>query len=236
MNCDKQRLALLGVWILLFVSFCAAGEEVWTEVSSPNFIVISNASPKQAQKVAKSFEQFRIVLKSTMKNLNVDPGTPLIVFAADDENTLNALLAEEHREKGEAKKAGVFVHGPEWNMVALNIEYPGSQRYHVIYHEYVHMLTHLNLGRIPLWLSEGLAEFFGYATLSDKSSCVGQPSPESLNILKTKPMLPLVQLNINEDQYETRMLSPAESLASRGELLVSMNKLDRAKVLLDQSL
>jgi Tfp pilus assembly protein PilF len=327
MTCGRLPIALFSTWILLLASFCTAGEEVWTEVTSPNFIVISNASPRQAQKTAKSFEQFRLVLKNTLRNLNVDPGAPLTVFAAKDEKTMNTLLAEERREKGAAKKAGIFVPGQERNIVALSTESPGEQSFHVIYHEYVHMLMRLNLGEIPLWLSEGLAEFFAYATLSDGSSVLGQPGPESLDILRTQSMIPLttllpvthdspyyleqekapifyaqswalthylmigdklahnkqlikflsliqqgtsgeaattqafgdlkelekavfkyvhslafytykvpIQLDINENQYKVRTLSPAESLASRGELLVYLNKPDRAKALLDQSL
>ena len=327
MTCKKRHLALLGTWILLLTACCIAGEEVWIEVTSPNFIVISNAPAKQAQKIAKSFEQFRLLIKSALPKLSVDPGTPLTVFAGKDEKTLNALLAEERREKGATKKAGVFVQGPERSFVALNIDTPGDQRYHVIYHEYVHMLMRLNLGDIPLWVSEGLAEFFGYATLSDGVAHLGIPGPESLYILKTQPMIPLTalfsvthnspyyreqnkagifyaqswalihylmfgdkqahakqldaylgllrqgvseqdaaarsfgdlkaldssirnyvnslafyslsiptQLDVEKDPYAVRTLAPAESLASRGEFMVYLNKPDPAKAMLDQSL
>jgi hypothetical protein len=120
---------------------------------------------------------------------------------------LNALLAEERREKGATKKAGIFVQGPERSFVALSIETPGDQRYHVIYHEYVHMLMRLNLGEIPLWLAEGLAEFFGYATLLDGTSHLGTPGPESLYIL-----LPMILHTIgNRKKPASSMLNPGSS-------------------------
>jgi tetratricopeptide (TPR) repeat protein len=327
MTCEKRYIALFCTWILFLASFCMAAEEIWIEVTSPNFIVISNAPAKQAQNTAKSFEQFRLLIKGALPKLSVDPGTPLTVFTGKDEKTLNALLAEERREKGATKKAGIFVQGPERSFVALSIETPGDQRYHVIYHEYVHMLMRLNLGEIPLWLAEGLAEFFGYATLLDGTSHLGTPGPESLYILKTQPMIPLTtlfsvthdspyyreqektgifyaqswvlvhylmfgdkqahakqlgeyvmllrqgvseqeaatrsfgdlkaldnsihnyvdslafysfriptQLDVDKDPYKVRTLSPAESLASRGEFLVYLNKPDPAQAMLDQSL
>jgi len=173
----KGYSLLLGTWILLFVSLGIAAEEVWTEVKSPNFIVISNASPKQTRNAAKSFEQFRSLIKSCMPTVSVDPGTPLTIFVAKDERSFKALLAEERQEKNESQKAGVFTAGPERNFVALRIDLPAEQGYHVIYHEYVHMLMRLNLGELPLWLNEGLAEFFGYATVSDNKSTIGTPGP-----------------------------------------------------------
>jgi tetratricopeptide (TPR) repeat protein len=87
--------------------------------------------------------------------------------------------------------AGIFQAGPEKNFVVLRIDLPGDQGYHVIYHEYVHMLVRINLGRLPLWLSEGMAEFFGQATISEGKSGLGRPSEEQLAILKETRLLPL---------------------------------------------
>jgi len=318
----------IGAWILLFVSLGIAAEEVWTEVKSPNFVVISNASPKQTRNAAKSFEQFRSLIKSCLPSIRVDPGTPLTVIAARDEQSFKELLAEEHQERKESQKAGIFTAGPERNIVALRIDLPPEQSYHLIYHEYVHMLMRLNLGELPLWLNEGLAEFFGYAIVSNNRSMIGTPGAESLRVLKTQSMVPLSTLfsvvrespyyrekdktpifyaeswalthylmvgdkrahskqlheylsllkkgtpepaaatqafgdlqalekalrnyiglfafyslqysgeleSTAENLYQTRTLTPAESLSSCGELLVYMNKPDRAKAVLEKSL
>jgi hypothetical protein len=59
-----------GYWIsimailLIYIPACIAREETWIEVKSPNFRVISDASPKQARRTARSFEQFRLLLKN----------------------------------------------------------------------------------------------------------------------------------------------------------------------------
>jgi len=319
---------LLGACILLFASLSRAAEEVWTEVKSPNFVVISNASLKQTRNAAKSFEQFRSLIKSCLPSIRIDPGAPLTVIAARDEQSFKVLLAEEDQGKKESQKAGIFTAGPERNIVALRLDLPPEQSYHVIYHEYVHMLMRLNLGELPLWLNEGFAEFFGYAIVSNNRSMIGTPGAESLRVLKTESMVPLSTLfsvvrdspyyrerdktpifyaeswalthylmvgdkrahskqlqdylsllkkgipeqeaatrafgdlkaleqalrnyiglfafyglqysgeleSTAENLYQTRTLTPAESLSACGELLVYMNKPDRAKAVLERSL
>jgi hypothetical protein len=78
------------------------------------------------------------------------PGTPLTVFAAKDEKSFKALLAQENQPKSAFQIAGLCSGGPERKLVTLRIDLPGDQGYHVIYHEHVHMLMNLNLGEIPL--------------------------------------------------------------------------------------
>ena len=44
---------------------------------------------------------------------------------------------------------------------AIQLDAPGSDPYHTIYHEYFHSLTTPYYPNLPLWVSEGLAEFYG---------------------------------------------------------------------------
>ncbi len=177
-----------------------AAERTWIEVRSPNFVVNSDASPGEARRTARKFEQFRSVIQTVMPKLRVDPGTPLIVFAARDANSLKSLLPKLFQQKGVRLPAGIFQSGPEKNFVVLRIDEPGEQSYHVIYHEYVHMLMRINFGSLPVWLSEGLAEFFGHATLADGKSGLGRPSEEQLALLRESSFLSLdVLLSVNHD-------------------------------------
>jgi tetratricopeptide (TPR) repeat protein len=322
----RKLLTSFPIYLVFFSSVCIAGEEMWIEIKSPNFTVISNASPKQARQTAKAFEQFRLLVQTVWPKIKVDPSAPLVIFAGKDEKSYKSLIGEDHQEKGDRQTAGLFIAGSETQFVALCLDNPGGKPYHVIYHEYIHMITRLNFGSLPLWLSEGLAELFANADLSDKFQGIGKFNPESAQILKDNTPLPLpvlmsathdspyyrqkdkakifyaqswalahylylgdkrahqaqlvsyiqmivdgtpeqeaasrafgdlkalgkalvnylsattyylggkAPLKINEDQYEARSLSPAESLALRGTLLVHVNKLEQAKTALEQSL
>jgi hypothetical protein len=98
---------------------CAAAENAWIEVHSSNFVVISDASADQARRTAGKFEQFRTVIQTALPKLRVDPGTPLMVYAARDANSLKALLPKELQQKGMRQPAGnpggtTFSPVPSW--------------------------------------------------------------------------------------------------------------------------
>jgi tetratricopeptide (TPR) repeat protein len=191
---SRARLYIFGcIGLLACTFFCTAAEPPWMEVRSPNFTVISDASVKQARRVAKTLEQFRVLLQTVLA-LKVDPGSPLIVFAARDGEGLKALLPGDRKEKGALQPTGMFLAGPEKNFVILRTDIPDEQRYHIIYHEYVHMVMRLNFQSLPLWLAEGLAELFAHANISDKESSFGDASPEFLQVLRKLSIIPLSTL------------------------------------------
>jgi tetratricopeptide (TPR) repeat protein len=49
----------------------------------------------------------------------------------------------------------------------------------------------LNFQSLPLWLAEGLAEFYAFANISDEASGLGRTYRESLEMLKASSMIPL---------------------------------------------
>ena len=160
----NQFRILISAYILTCASYCMAQESTWCEIKSPNFTIISNTSIRQARQVAKSLEQFRAVFQSALPTLRVDPGFPLIVFAVRDQLSFEALLPNDRQEKGTTQPAGVFLPFEGKNIVVLRTDVLGDQQYQVIYHEYVHMAMNLNFQSLPLWLFEGLAELYAFAT------------------------------------------------------------------------
>ncbi len=165
----------------------------WVEVRSPNFHIISDASEDKAQQLTQEFEQVRQIYLRAVPGMEKRAGLPLLVLAAKNEKTLKSLLPE-YWESRRARPAGVYVGGPERNFVALRLDAPGRHPYHVIYHEYFHFLMRLNYPVLPLWLSEGLAEFWSYTTVSDDKVLLGQPSQEHLEMLRRRRLLPLEEL------------------------------------------
>ncbi len=168
-----------------------AKEPAWIEVRSPQFIVFSDGSEKQARSTAARFEEFRALIQQVLPRLRVDSGHPLIILAARDEDSLRRLLPQFWEQKELARPSGIFVSGPEKYYVALRLDAAGEYPYQAVYHEYVHMLMRLNFRELPLWLNEGLAEFFGHATLAGRDSGLGRPSNLQLRLLRESRMLPL---------------------------------------------
>lgn len=201
MNHSTGLKLFLSMCILISAPMGIAREDVWTEVKSPHFTVISDGSPKQARRTAKSFEQFRLLLQRYLpKGQKVDPGFPLIVFAVQDNRGLKTLLPSQYLAKNAAQPAGIFMGSSEKYFVALRLDVSEDQAYHTIYHEYVHMVMRLNYRKMPLWLNEGLAEMFGFAKLSEGKSGLGYYNPAALQELQTHPPLPLsVLMTVTHD-------------------------------------
>jgi len=176
---------MIGICMLACALICAAAEDTWIEVTSPHFLIVSNASIRQAHRVAKNLEQFRAAFHALFPKMKLDPGSPPLVFATRNEKDMKALLPSGRQEKGVAQTAGLFLAGPERNFILLSTDAPGDEGYHVIYHEYTHVLMNLNFRYLPLWLSEGFAELFGFATISDEESGLGKVRPEVLRTLET---------------------------------------------------
>jgi tetratricopeptide (TPR) repeat protein len=200
-NRSRNKLNPAGLIILCFcLLFCIGAESGWIEVRSPNFIVISDASPRQARQAARSLEQFRSMLLTSLPMLKVDSGSALVIFAARDGRSMKAIYPGNTPEKGILKSS------PEANFAVLDITAPGGAAYQEIYHQYARMVLRQSFLNPPLWLSEGLGELLGSANIAERASDIGNPSPKLLRILGTQPRLPLTALLAikPESQYYRR--------------------------------
>ena len=188
---QSARLLLWLVVLLPALTALAAKEEVWTEVRSPHFIVVSNAGEKQARNVAEQFEAFRSGFSQMFPKARVDLGKPLTIFAVKNEKELRELLPGFWEKKGQTQPVGIFVPGQEKLYVALRTDVRGEFPFQVIYHEYAHALMRLNFRDLPTWLSEGMAEIFGNSLISNREVTMGRPSSYHLMLLQESKLLPL---------------------------------------------
>jgi tetratricopeptide (TPR) repeat protein len=185
---------ILGSLLVVFSCFAADKPETWHEVRSPNFTVVTNAGEKEGRRTAEEFELFRAVIHTVVPAINLDPGQPVIIIAVKDEKSLKKLLPEYWETNGRMRPAGVFLAGPEKHYAALRFDGGGEIRYQVLYHEYVHLLVNVNFEWIPLWLNEGLAEFYANAVLQGYQVGLGRPDQSHLYLLQQSKLLPTEEL------------------------------------------
>jgi tetratricopeptide (TPR) repeat protein len=192
----RRLLFLRGAFLASILGFPLAESPIsaadrWIEVRSPHFVVVSNSGEKEARKIAGQFEIFRAVFQKALPKTRVDPGQPLIILAARNESTLKTLIPQYWDKKGNMHPIGVFVPGTDRHYVALRLDSEGENPYGVIYHEYVHLLISLNFQWVPMWLNEGLAEFYANSELGSKDVSLGRPSAAHLQLLQERRLLPL---------------------------------------------
>ena len=199
----SQRAVGLALFAALLPCAGAVGasdpNQGWVEVRSPHFVVSSNAGEKEARRVADQFEQIRALFHTAFPNLRVDPAEPVLILAAKNENTMKMLLPEEWEVKGHVHPAGLYQQGEDKHYVILRLDSEGDNPFHALYHEYTHALLHLNFAALPLWLDEGLAEFYGNSRLGEKESRVGTIDQSHLYILGQNKLLPIETL-LNVEQ------------------------------------
>jgi len=184
---------LLGLGEALQAPATSAADN-WAEVQSPHFTVAGNVNEKELRKVCDQFELFRAVFRNAFPGLRVDMGKPIVILAAKNEGTMKEYVPEEYAVKGHVHSVGRYQLGMDKHYVILRMDQEGDNAYHTLYHEYTHALMHLNFGRIPLWLDEGLAEYLGNARLGNKEARIGLIDDSHLYILQQNKLLPIETL------------------------------------------
>ena len=174
--------------------------DAWVEVRSPHFTVISNAGEKEARRTAGDFERIRAVFLTMLPRAK-DDGSPIVVLAVKNEDSLKDLLPQYWERKGR-RPAGIFQRGFDKHFVALRLDGRAHERYRLIYHEYFHLLASLNEKKVPTWMNEGLAEFWERTRIRGKT--VEMFMPVGREIFDRSKMLPLEELiGMKENPHDT---------------------------------
>lgn len=190
----SRRTALLLCFLLTAVTAATAKEQTWLQISTSHFVVVSNAGEKPARHVADQLERMRSVFHSTFPKLEVDPGAPIVVLAVRDQKDFRTLEPQAYLTKGSLDLAGIFMRVPDKNYILLRLDVGGEHPYETIYHEYTHLIYSKSEEWMPLWLTEGLAEFFQTADIDDKEVRLGEPSVENIYLLRQSTLLPIATL------------------------------------------
>ena len=114
----------------------------------------------------------------------------ITVFALKDEKSLGDLLPE-YWTKGHMHPSGVFAYGLYQYYAAVNLEAQGTNPFATMYHEYYHSLTMPYFPDLPIWLSEGLADFFGESQVNGTIATMGVADPALIEELRHNKLIPL---------------------------------------------
>ena len=172
------------------VSLCvpvhAAGE--WRRIDSPNFIVVGDVGERQLRDTAGQFEGFREVLSQILVEGATATAVPTVVVVFPNERAFRPF--KPIYEGKPVDVAGLFYGGRDVNYIAL-LGDGRPQSLRVLFHEYAHLVTS-NLARnLPVWLSEGLAEFYSTYEPRNDHILIGMPIDSHLMLLNEVRQLPL---------------------------------------------
>ena len=165
-------------------------DEKWLELRIEGFRIFTNAQEKKARDVARDLQNMRSAIsKVTSLNVRTPVSTKVFVFR----NTSSfAPYRDAAFPRTGKDAAGVFVAHGDGNYIIVD----GSSRSGsgVVYHELTHYFLNNTATGTPLWLSEGLAEFYSTFTMLGDDVVIGKPIVAHLRRLRQERPIPLSEL------------------------------------------
>jgi tetratricopeptide (TPR) repeat protein len=225
------KLNVFAVGSIGFLMACgsarAASPERWVEARSAHFTVLSDSSEKDAVRLASHFERMRLVFQALLPADDDENALPIMVLAVNDRKGMQALEPAAYLGPGQIELNGFFLHRVDKDYILVRVDAEEAHAYSTVYHEYTHSMLRKASAWMPLWLNEGLAQFYENTDFDDRSARLGQSNPMQLSLLKRSEMLPIATLltvdagsPLYHDEEEGSMFY-AESWALTHYLIVS---------------
>jgi len=159
-------------------------EQPWIEITTPHFRLLSDASEKQALKLAHELEDVRTAIL-TWTGASPPPAVRLSVFVFRDFDSFRPFEMQMGSD-------GYFVPRPDGGSIVMNAE---GQAYQIARHELVHFLLLGDRERHhPPWYNEGLAEVLSTASRQGDVIRLGDPPRRSLSALRSYGEVPVAEL------------------------------------------
>ena len=127
----------------------------WTEVRTEHFTIVTDAAASAAGSIGRRLEDFADLLQTLYPGLRAFPALPtdVYVFRSDAE-------MKDFTPKGVESISGYSMAGTGRSLFVTSAEIESEERGQVICHEFTHLFIGANFADMPLWLNEGLAQYY----------------------------------------------------------------------------
>ncbi len=163
----------------------------WLELKSANFLVAGDVREGELRDVARRLEEFREALSRLIPDGSFGDA-PTIVIVFPDQGSYRPFAPIQDGKP--IRAAGFFQPGADLNYVCIVLD-RGADSYPVVFHELTHVFASATFGEVPVWLAEGLAEFYASFEVSNdgRQAKVGKPIQAHVDLLDSY-WLPLDQV------------------------------------------
>lgn len=171
-------------------------KETWRSIRTNNLFLVGNAGEEDLRQVAVWLEFFHSAFGQLTSRLTLDSSVPTTVIVFKDDASF--LPFKPLYQGKPANVAGYFQSGQDMNYIAMSMERgeAGDRGpFSTAFHEYVHLHLLSNFSGVPLWLNEGLAEFYGSISHANGEAVLGATFPHYVRLLRSsEQLLPLSTL------------------------------------------
>ena len=185
----KRLLALAALLLLTRPSLAA---DKWLSIRSKNFLLVGNASESDIRRVGRTLEDFRTALAMMFPKMDQSSTVPVNVLVFKNDESLKPYKPLYQGQPSNA--LAFFQPGEDINYIAVT---PVIGSPNIVLHEYVHFLLRENVGGLPLWITEGLAECYSTFEMGNKANefSIGRAPEHHLAMLNQTPQfIPLKRL------------------------------------------
>ena len=162
----------------------------WIRVETEHFTLYSNVDKERSTGMALQLERLRAALGAMAPELDLAAPRPSYIYVFRD----NPSFRTYARGKTAAHKVGgLFFSRREGDYVMVDAS-SDLDPFGVIYHEYLHHVMTDNFPRAPLWINEGIAEYFSSFWSNGFNAEVGLPIEDYVRYLREGRMMPFDSL------------------------------------------
>jgi tetratricopeptide (TPR) repeat protein len=178
----------------------------WRRLRSPNFVAIGNATEADIRAATAELESVRDAMASRFPSLARRRTTLPTLVVFKDDRALAVFKPRDEPRGRHSTTAGFFVARPDVTYIVLSSQPVGSvgrdSMLRIVLHEYVHDIIQREKPFLPLWLNEGLSEFYGSAERATGKVVAGRALEDRLDALARYRRLPIEEL-ISVSDYAT---------------------------------
>lgn len=163
------------VLFALLLASRADAADTWTYASSDHFEVYTTSGAGTARQSLAYFERIHAFFAQALKLQPVQKvPTRLIIFSNDKQ------FAPYRPNAG---VAAFYQSGADRDYIVMG-RFDGESN-NIVAHEYMHLIIKYSQSQFPLWLNEGLAEFFSTVSAEGRNMIVGKVPEERLYYLRS---------------------------------------------------
>jgi len=197
-------MALAALPLLASVSLPREDKQ-WTRLELDDYVIYSAARDRVTRDVAQRLQLMRDGLAMST-HLNVHPPQKVTVILFPNERAF-APFRDAAMGKKMEHVAALFGGTPDAGFMLINAD--SDARFdRSVNHELTHCVTRNTAGELPLWFTEGIAEFYStFQTFGRDKLRIGMPISEHLVWLQNRGLIPLTRLfaiNVHSPDYSEK--------------------------------
>jgi tetratricopeptide (TPR) repeat protein len=221
--------ALLAAALVLTVTCAGASgaDGRWTIVRGQTMTVVGDQPFETLRDIASRLERFRIGVSGLIPNAERPLPVPTVVFVFGTRKAMQPFLPLAKNGRP-VPLGGYFHRDADVNYIALSLE-GFDESLPIVFHEYTHLLLRNAVRAVPVWLNEGLAEYYSTFTLSDDGvkADAGRPIVPHVRLLRERymPIAELIAVDASSQLYDEaarRSIFYAESWALTHYLMIEV--------------